>query len=183
MSVVNCPHCGAPNDPTETAGYCDECGKKIPSVKGLIRLSGGQPVEYTAPPQQAPKKKSTTITGAGIQAAVTLWAIAAFHVLMMFLLVMFLLVSWDASVLEGIEIELGIAIGFALNGFWALWKPLPPTLIVLFLHLVLGGCFCVNGLVNRAGPLPPAVSFGLLMHLIFILALVFAAVRAATSQE
>lgn len=27
-----CPHCGALNDPVESVGYCDACGKKLPGL-------------------------------------------------------------------------------------------------------------------------------------------------------
>jgi hypothetical protein len=28
----SCPHCGTLNDPIETVGYCDSCGKKLPGL-------------------------------------------------------------------------------------------------------------------------------------------------------
>ena len=32
MSSVKCVHCGTENDPAKTAGYCDDCGKKLPGI-------------------------------------------------------------------------------------------------------------------------------------------------------
>jgi hypothetical protein len=39
MPSVKCVHCGAANDPEKTAGYCDNCGKKLPDIHA-IRGSG-----------------------------------------------------------------------------------------------------------------------------------------------
>ncbi len=32
MPTVKCVQCGSDNDPAETAGYCDDCGKKLPGL-------------------------------------------------------------------------------------------------------------------------------------------------------
>lgn len=32
MPSVKCVHCETENDPVETAGYCDSCGKKLPGI-------------------------------------------------------------------------------------------------------------------------------------------------------
>ncbi len=33
MPTVKCFHCGVQADPEASAGYCDECGKKLPQVQ------------------------------------------------------------------------------------------------------------------------------------------------------
>jgi hypothetical protein len=40
MSKVKCIHCGTENDPQATAGYCDECGKRLPPKALLVPSRG-----------------------------------------------------------------------------------------------------------------------------------------------
>jgi hypothetical protein len=37
MALIKCVHCGTENDPEQTAGYCDQCGKKLPGNYSPIR--------------------------------------------------------------------------------------------------------------------------------------------------
>ena len=55
MSLVKCPSCGTSNDPDQTAGYCDECGKKLPGLYVPSRTTSrdavdpGSVLEVTCP--------------------------------------------------------------------------------------------------------------------------------------
>jgi DNA-directed RNA polymerase subunit RPC12/RpoP len=45
MSLVKCPNCGFNNDPDQAAGYCDECGRKLPGIYVPVRASSYRAAE------------------------------------------------------------------------------------------------------------------------------------------
>jgi hypothetical protein len=42
MVLVKCLHCDADNDPRQTSGYCESCGKKLPPASGFRSRHSGE---------------------------------------------------------------------------------------------------------------------------------------------
>jgi hypothetical protein len=60
MLSVKCLHCDADNDPHQTAGYCDNCGKKLPPAAGFqSRRIIGVGTTDVAPSESVRPKRQT----------------------------------------------------------------------------------------------------------------------------
>jgi hypothetical protein len=150
MALVKCPHCGISNDPVKTAGYCDECGKKLP---GYSPAASGYARSKRAPNPQ-------TVAEARRWGAIALFTLALFQILVgggSLVWLWSLTHAIDAAESHGFVVagkvqeladaledlqwlawgELGTGLAlFVPLGFWAVFRPLWPTILGLLV------CIC-----------------------------------------
>jgi hypothetical protein len=157
MSLVKCLHCGTENDSIASAGYCDNCGKKLsPRAVGeaaAARLYGSSWTHEspTPEPSRAPDddrdeyeemRRNERRSRACREAAGTLFVVAS---LLLVCNLTVLMVPGKLAppeelvpgevVLVAILSIVGISGAFALLGIWALFQPLPPATLGLLLYL------------------------------------------------
>jgi hypothetical protein len=60
MLSVKCLHCDADNDPRQTGGYCDSCGKKLPPASGFRSRRSERPdsIEETLSESVRPRRQT-----------------------------------------------------------------------------------------------------------------------------
>src|SRR5262249_28104604 len=71
--IVKCLHCDADNDPRQTGGYCDACGKKLPPASGFRSRrpgAGDGPEETVAEIGRARRQTSEAVLTAAVLALV-----------------------------------------------------------------------------------------------------------------
>jgi hypothetical protein len=167
MTVVRCLYCDAENDATVTAGYCEDCGRKLPPAswarsRGARIYAGGDVAEEAAPTP-------------GRLAANLLFGAAALQLVAGGLLVVLgpLLLREKVSTdfLPGVTAgAAALLLLFGGLGWWALYRPVPATVAAL----VLWGILAVAGVA-----LFPAPALGVLPVQAVVVALLVQAVRVA----
>jgi hypothetical protein len=182
MPTVKCLHCNAENDPKATGGYCDECGKKLPSGlaftvdldheprsgsvgpsfvgSGLIPRQGLWPSAETAAVGKAAKRQT-----AGI-----LFGLAVLQVVCCFgFLGLVAFFEKDAGSVDGVSVFLAAAemfvvgLAFAGLGLWALYQPLPAATAGLILYVSLWALSILGD--------PSFATRGIIVRILVILAL------------
>jgi hypothetical protein len=135
MVTVKCLHCDSDNDPRQTSGYCDSCGKKLPPApsfrtrradRGELTTDGPEEVEL-------PGRRSAE----ALFTAAVLWLICG-GLLLVLGPVFLSVISSQFVPLVMLSTILGLAC-FALLGWWASRKPrqaVITALIVFFLGAV-----------------------------------------------
>lgn len=203
MPRVKCYNCGAENDPVETPAYCNQCGGPLPAP-----TSFGQDYQsdaddaYTArqprPSRHLPldseddsfsrdirqSKVTAAETSAKKWAAGVLFAVAGLTLVCGIPAVIGSLMAENAAVDESQLIftaifMAGIGIVFAGLGVWALFQPLPASIIGLVLYVLITIWDLVTILAaGVAGP----VLIGLMLRLV-IVALFVRAIQASAQAS
>jgi hypothetical protein len=174
MTAVQCLHCKASNDPIETAGYCEECGRKLP-VNDLGRDAFAFRDESYRP---ARRGDSPEMARAKTRASNTLFVIAVLQVLSG--LLMFVLLSGHGGV-DGEVMVLALGevlvytVVFALLGWWARYMPLPASLIGLVIYVL-------ASLVQLAAA-PDLIGKGIIIKVAICAALISAVVASAKASN
>jgi hypothetical protein len=162
MATVRCLNCNTDNDPIQTAGYCEECGKKLPSGSSyavdMDKPSGtfhrddfrdpDKPSgtsyrdEFRDPYARAPTEDSPEVAAAKKQASGILFAVAAIQLICGGIgIVVLPMIDKQAAAPEvmviGGALVVGMAAIFAGLGWWAMYMPLPASLIGLILYSLL----------------------------------------------
>ncbi len=173
MATVECVHCNAINDPVQTSGYCEECGKRLP---GGAPFSSGPSRSVRINKAVSEEREKAINRASGV-----LFAVAIIQLLCGggFMLMLPMLEKDKQLVAGAIPMLMAVTGGvfgvFLLLGLWARFQPLPPSIIGLIIYVPLtildlitsGGniasilvkIFIIVGLVNAvtvAAKVPPA---------------------------
>jgi hypothetical protein len=132
MVIVKCLYCDADNDARETAGYCDNCGKKLPPASAF-RSPRKDYTEGTTdrPEELAPARRRTS---EALFTAAVLWLIFGGLFLVLGPVFLSKVPSLFVPVVM-LTTVLGLA-WYALLGWWARKLPRPAALIALSAFLL-----------------------------------------------
>jgi hypothetical protein len=183
MAQLRCNHCGATNvGEGDKVAQCWDCGKEVSSTSGaytsekldLPRASEASlpPVGDTEKQKQAKAEASTILFAVGI-----LQLVCGISAGALVPLLAGEAVAWDAIVAV-VAAWLGLATVFGGLGWWALYQPLPASVLGLSLWLLLL-LADIAVTIQQGGP--PAMT-GLAMRL-FIAAALFKGVLAAIKAK
>jgi hypothetical protein len=137
MARIKCVQCGVENDPVQTAGYCEGCGKKLPASTSLV------PSAPPAPPDSPKPEASPSweIQKARRRASRTLFLAAVVQLICLFpAMALVRLNGQDVRntgpiVLVAALEYVGPAVLFIVLGVWARYQPLIPAIIALVVYL------------------------------------------------
>ena len=167
------PHCTACKNPLTASevefGRCDACGAKVPAAD--VEDDAPRPrlkrrTEQLAKTKE-PETRESLLKQAKKQAATTLFVVAA---LMLVCNTVGVLMLGDQQGLEeeekiiAVVVGVGVAVMFAGLGAWALFMPLPPTIIGLVLFTGLSVVEIVSD--------PAAIGRGIIIRIVIIVMLV-----------
>jgi hypothetical protein len=137
MILVKCLYCDADNDPQQTAGYCDACGKKLPPASGFRRRRAAGGGEETI--QEAARPRRQTAEAVFTAAVLALIGGGLFLVLGPVLLS-------RAPERFAPAVMLLTVLGTAWNGLLGLWaraQPRPAALVALVTFCLAWGALTV----------------------------------------
>jgi hypothetical protein len=132
MIIVKCLYCDVENDARQTAGYCDNCGKRLPPTAG-IRSARTDYTEGTTDRPEAIAPASRRTSEALFTAAV-LWLICGGLFLVLGPVFLPAVPSMFAPVVM-LTTVLGL-VWYALLGWWARRLPRPAAIVALTAFLL-----------------------------------------------
>jgi hypothetical protein len=159
MSRVRCLYCDAENDAVVTAGFCENCGKKLPPAslahkrrEPLLRdQTGGfaPPLERTPPPQAS----------AWLFTAALIHLVGCGGVVVLGPLLLPREQLNAAFIPELLLISVAVLVSFAALGWWARSRPIAAVLLggVVYLGLAVVEALLVPGLALLGLPLKIAI--------------------------
>jgi hypothetical protein len=171
------------NDPEETSGYCEECGKKLPPATAFSHEKPTRSPAYDrddrddrdwdrdpyeedrfrrrdelSPEQQKARKEAS-----GILFAVAVLQVVCGGIALAILPQMAGVQLTPAEIVVEAVFMVGVAVVFAGLGVWARFQPLPPAILGLILYILLSlGTMAAN---------PELIGKGLVLRIIIIIGL------------
>jgi hypothetical protein len=170
MSRVRCLYCDSENDAVQSAGFCENCGKKLPPAS--LAHERHQPVLHERPQGVTPELERTPPP----QASAWLFTAALINLVGCGALVVVgsLLVPREHLKAEFIPdllmVSVVVLLTFGGLGWWARWQPLPAAATGIVVYLVLS---VVDALL-----IPALALLGIPVKIV-ILALLIQAIRAS----
>jgi hypothetical protein len=127
MIIVKCLYCDTDNDARQTAGYCDNCGKKLPPAAGFSSGRRDYDTGTTDRPDElAPSRRRVSES---LFTAAVLWLICGGLFLVLGPVFLSTVPSMFVPVVMATTVG-GLA-WYALLGWWARRHPRPATIVAL----------------------------------------------------
>jgi hypothetical protein len=132
MLIVKCLYCDTENDARQTAGYCDNCGKKLPPAAGFS--SGRRDYESGTtdrPEELSPARRRVS---EALFTAAVLWLICGGLFLVLGPVLLMTVPEMFAPVVMLTTVS-GL-VWYALLGWWARRQPRPAAIVALGAFLI-----------------------------------------------